>query len=209
MGPLKVTFRLDGTGIYYDPSEPIHLDALLAWCLAPFFCKGEAPMRDEEPFDIPLPLEKWSINGVWGWKASALFPEGITAESLQYWRKRFRQSRIELADKNPNLKLGKYREYNSPLPLLLCTKMVAYAVGNRRSVRKPLLRHLKFLGKKRAYGKGRIIDISVENIDADFSMKKDGRTMRWLPDSEGIRMVRPRPPYWNNCGRILCCEIYD
>ena len=58
---LKITFNLDGTGVYYDPYDPVHLDALLAWALAPFHCKGEPPTRDSEPFDIPLPLDKWKI----------------------------------------------------------------------------------------------------------------------------------------------------
>lgn len=207
--PLKITFKLDGTGVYYDPSEPIHLDSLLAWCLAPFHVKGLAPQRDETPFDIPLPLKKWDIDGMWGWHASALFPEGAadTSESLQYWRKRFRQSRIDLTKGSPSLRMGVYREYNTPLPLLLCHSMVGYAVGNRRSVRKELRRHVKYLGKKRAYGKGRVLDITVEVVSDDLSLCKDNLTMRWLPDYNGCRLVRPRPPYWNNIGRIPCAEV--
>jgi hypothetical protein len=206
---LKITFSLDGTGVYYDTYEPIHLDSLLAWALMPFHRpKGSAPpARDEEPFDVPLPLDKWNLSGTWGWRASALFPEGITAESLQYWRKRFRQSRIELTTGSPNLQNGVYRDYNMPLPLLLCHRMAAYAVGDRRRVEQVLRKHIKYLGKKNAYGKGKVLSASAEVVDYDWSMYRDGQPTRFLPDENGSRMVRTRPPYWNNCDRVLCGEI--
>lgn len=22
-----------------------------------------------------------------------------------------------------------------------------------------------------------------------------------------LDMLRPRPPYWNNCGKVVCCEV--
>jgi hypothetical protein len=206
---LKITFNLDGTGVYYDPCEPIHLDALLTWALMPFHrAKGsQAPTRGEEPFDVPLPLDKWEMGETWGWKASALFPEGATAESLQYWRKRFRQSRVEITRGSPNLQNGTYREYNTPLPLLLCHRMVAYAVGDRGRVDQVLRKHIKYLGKKNAYGKGKVLLVETEIIDCDWSMYRDGKVMRFLPAENGTRFVRIRPPYWNNCGRVLCGEI--
>ena len=205
--PLKITFELDGTGVYYDPNEPIHLDALLAWALAPFHCKGEAPTRSEEPVDIPLPLDKWRIGNEWGWKASALFPDGETAESLQYWRKKFRQNRIELTSGSPNLQNGIYREYNQPLPLLLCHQMIAFAVGDRGRVHQILRKHVKYLGKKNAYGKGRIVSVNVEVIENDYSTIRDGKAMRWLPKEDGTRKIRMRPPYWNNVAKINSCEV--
>jgi hypothetical protein len=211
--PLKITFDLDGTGVYYDRNEPLHLDALLAWALAPFHCKrGEVPTRDSEPTDIPLPLGKWHMNGVWGWHASALFPEGETAESLQYWRKRFRQHRVGITHGSPNLQNGVYREYNQPMPLLLCHRMIAYALGDRRRIHQILKKQVKFLGKKRAYGKGNVIGVNVEWIEKDLSLfNAENRTMRWLPTrlKEGARLVRPRPPYWNIVGRVKCCEVGD
>jgi len=206
---LKIIFGLDGTGVYYDPYEPIHLDALLSWALMPFYRdKGsEAPSRNDEPIDVPLPLEKWYIGDQWGWKASALFPEGDSAESLQYWRKKFRQNKIEVTRGSPNLQNGIYREYNTPLPLLLCHKMVAYAVGDRGRVDLILRKHIKYLGKKNAYGKGKVLSVETGIVDYDWSMYRDGNPMRFLPDANGIREVRVRPPYWNNCGRVICGEI--
>ena len=205
--PLKITFHLDGTGVYYDPAEPIMLDSLLAAAVCRFHVHGEPPARDEEPFDIPLPLRKWEMGGTWGWRASALFPDGDTAESLQHWRKRFRQNRVELTEGSPNLTNGIYRDWNMPLPLLLTLRMVAYAFGEAGRIRRELRRSVKYLGKKRAHGRGAIIGIEVEETPEDWSLVKDCATMRWIPSPDGTCMVRPRPPYWNTVGRVLCAEI--
>jgi hypothetical protein len=205
--PLKITFHLDGTGVFFDPNEPIHLDGILAWCLCAYHVSGEPPRRDELPADIPLPLRKWHVGGEWGWHASALFPDGLRAESLQFWRKRFRESRIELTRGSPNRTNGTYRDWQTPMPLLLCPRMVAYAHGDRSTLQRALRRGVKYIGKKAAMGKGRVVGIDVEWIDADASLVMDGKAMRWLPLDGGQRYVRPRPPYWNNCGKIECCEV--
>lgn len=206
---LKITFNLDGTGVYYDPFEPVHLDALIAWALMPFHRpKGsEPPTRDEKPVDIPLPLGRWSIGDQWGWSASALFPEGPEGVDLRYWRKKFRQNRIVLTKGSPNLMSGIYREYNTPMPLTLCLKMVGYAVGDRGRIEQILRKHVRFIGKKAAYGYGHIVSTNVEIIDQDYSLVKDGVAMRFLPKQDGIRLCRIRPPYWNNVDRVNCCEI--
>lgn len=208
MTPHKITFHLDGTGVYYDPFEPLMLDGILAAACFHHYVHGEPPARDEEPFDIPLPLERWRVGDAWGWKASALFPDGETAESLVYWRKRFRQNRIELTEGSPNLTNGVYRDWNMPLPLLLCRRMVAFAVGDANALHE-LVRNVRWLGKKRAHGRGRVVSIDVERIDDDYSIERDGQLMRWMPREDGSRLVRPRPPYWNICGRVACGEIGD
>lgn len=202
--PVKVTFTLDGTGVYYDPAEPIMLDSLLSACLCRFHVHGEPPTRDEEPIDIPLPLKRWEKNGTWGWYASALFPDGETRESLQFWRRRMRQNRIELAAGSPNTTNGPYRDWNSPIPLILCQKMVAYAFGEASKIRMNLRRSIKNLGKKRAYGRGAVTDIEVIEIEEDYSITKDNVFMRYWPDEHGCVDIRPRPPYWSKHGRVPC-----
>lgn len=204
---LKITFHLDGSGVCYDPHEPIHLDSLLAWALAPYHCQGEPPARDEPPIDIPLPLDRWEMESAWGWRASALFPEGETIQTLQYWRKRFRQGRAEHLEGRVNIASGPYRDYNMPLPLLLCREMVAWAVGDRHRVEQVLRKHVRSIGKKRAYGHGQVTGIDVEVVAEDLSLWREGRAQRWLPDPDGLRIVRPRPPYWNLVGALPCCEV--
>lgn len=205
--PLKLTFSLDGTGVYYDPAEPPTLDGILAAILCRFHVHGEPPARDEPPFDVPLPLKRWRIGGAWGWHASALFPDGLSTESLQHWRKRFRQNRVELTEGSPNLTNGVYRDWNMPLPLLLAPRLVAYAFGEAGRLRRELRRDLKHIGKKRAHGRGAVVAIDVDEVPEDYSLVKDGLAMRWLPDPDGARLVRPRPPYWSTVGRVPCAEI--
>lgn len=207
--PLEITFHLDGTGIYYDPSEPIMLDSLLSAALCRWHVHGEPPARDEPPFDIPLPIKKWYIADSWGWRASALFPDDASIDSMQYFRKRFRQSRVELTEGSPNLTNGPYREWNMPLPLLLVLRMTAYVFGDRKQIKRTLNRDIKYLGKKRAHGHGAVVSVEVEEIAEDYSLVKDGCATRWIPFESGGRLVRPRPPYWNLIDRVKCCEIGD
>lgn len=204
---FKVTFNLDGCGVYYDQSEPIHLDALLAWSLTPMQTERRGLERGEQPDDIQLPLVRSIINGSEVWHASALFPAEDGYETLRFWRKKFRQNRVELTSGSPNLTMGVYREYNMPVPLLLVPQMVAYASGDKGEVRRILRKHIKSLGKKRAYGYGKIVSIECEEIEEDWSLVKDGVAMRWLPDPNGIRLVRVTPPYWNAVDRVNCCEV--
>lgn len=205
---FKVIFELDGSGVIFNPVEPIHLDGLLAWCLAPRQ-KGVRKhlQRSDIPDRIRLPLLMSRVNGVEVYHASALFPQGPQGEDLQFWRKRFRQNRIELTKGSPNLTNATYRDWNTPVQLILCRKMVAYASGNKKEVKKILRREVKYLGKKRAHGHGRVVDIALERIEADCSLQKEGVAMRFLPDTEGFRMVRPVPPYWHPHGRVKSCEV--
>ncbi len=205
--PIRIIFHLDGTGVLYDLNEPTHLDGILSWCLCAYHVSGETPRRDEAPADIPLPLRRWRIGEHWGWHASALFPEGDMAHGLQRWRSRFREDRAELTVGSPNMSNGTYRDWQMPMPLLLCRRMIAYAHGDRSTVQKILRRGVRYIGKKAAMGKGRVLAIDVEWIDSDCSLVKDGKAMRWLPDEGGTRRVRTRPPYWNSIGATTCCEV--
>lgn len=207
---IKIIFELDGAGVYYDPHEPPALDGLLAWALAPMHCDRQIPpARDQEPIEIPLPLGRWDINGAWGWCASVLFPDSESAESIQYIRKRFRLGRADLADGSPNLQGGPYREHNLPIPLLLTPRLVGWALGDRGRVEQLLRRNIHYVGKCRAAGKGKIVSVRTEWCDKDWSLVRDGRAQRWLPDANGHRTARPRPPYWNRVGAIPLCEVGD
>jgi hypothetical protein len=206
MNNLEIIFYLDGTGVYYDSYEPIHLDALLAWAYIPRKIENRNITRDDIPDDIILPLKSWKINNNWGWHASALFPNEDYSESIQYWRKKFRQNRVEKMNSSVNLKQGIYREYNTPMCLIIIDKMICYAKGNKSKI-KVALKQIKYLGKKRAYGKGKIIKIKIKEIENDYSLIKDGKAMRWLPKKNGQKLVRCRPPYWNRIDRVNCCEI--
>jgi hypothetical protein len=200
---------MDGTGTFYNPSEPMHLDGLLAWALCLYQTNGEPPSADEEPFEPRLPLGTWHIDGQWGWCASAILPIGEEAWGMQRFVKRFRENRIEATKGSPNLQMSTYRKYCVPMPLVLNSVFEAYAFGDRGRVHQILRRNIKFLGRKRAAGKGQVVSIETEVIDHDFSLVRDGRAMRYLPIDGAPRQVRTRPPYWNMHGRTACCEVGD
>ena len=203
---MKITFNLDGSGVYMYPYEPVHIDALLTMMTVP---KKEFGIigRNDIPKDYDLPLEKHFFGEDWVWAASAvrLFIKG---ESIQYWRKRFRQGRIELTKGSPNTGSGKYRDYNIPMPLLIADKAVSYAIGDIGKITK-LFSNLKYLGKKTAYGKGRINSIIIEEIEDDFTIEKNGAYMRVLPVKNGPRYGRIRPPYWNITQRCRTNYVGD
>ena len=196
---------MDGTGVIMHPYNPVHLDSLLAWTLCPGHLIDKGLERNEVPAIQRLPLGEWHIDGYWGWHASALFIDN-GAESLQYWRKKFRTNRIQLTKDSPNLMSGKYREYNIPMPLILCDTITAYALGSRKRIAQ-LLKRIKFIGQKGAYGKGLVVDTEVVVIEKDLSLIKDGKAMRFLPQKNGSRFGRILPPYWNATERVKTCYV--
>lgn len=206
---FTVTFQLDGTGIYYNAYEPPHLDDLLQSIMVLLNRQTRALHRDDTPDDVGLPLMQGEMGGVKLWKASALFPVGVTFETLRWFRKKFDQDHLRLTDATVNLQNGVYREYNIPMPVLCASTLVAYAQGNCKEVKRLLKKHLPAIGKYRGQGLGRVVNVECEHIEDDWSWVKDGKAMRWLPDPNGLRLVRPRPPYWNITGRVTCCEVGD
>lgn len=206
--PLKITFNLDGRGCYFDPFTPIHLDDLIASCLNAIN-GGSGLTRDDKPEDLRLPLGKWHIKSQWGWHASALIPDSEDAISMQWIRKKFRESRTHLTKGSVSLGSGIYREFNIPTPLSMISKFTSYALGDRHTLLSLLKRNIKFLGKKRSIGYGKVSSIEGEVIESDYSVVKDGLAMRFLPDDNGLRLVRVRPPYFHPFERTNCCEVGD
>lgn len=204
---LKIVINLDGSGIYFDRNEPLHLDAMLAYQMAGLLKKGNCE-RSDIPEDVPLPLLAKTIDNNKLWCASAFFIDDDTPEIVRYWRKKFRLNQSENTKGSPNLQNGVYREYNMPVQLLLARTATAYCIGSRKEVKR-LLNKFKYFGKKSSQGIGRINSIEVDYCDEDYSLVMNEKAMRWLPDKNGVRMVRVKPPYWNNTNRIMCCEIGD
>lgn len=207
--PLKITFELDPSGVIYDPLNPIMLDGIIDWCLSPMVRKSKiTPTRSEEPEEIRLPLGTWHVGEHWGWCTSALFPIDFEQEAIRYYRKKFRANRISLTSGMPNLQSGPTREYNLP-NIYQITNLVGYAIGDRKRIKDLFRRNLRYLGQKKHRGAGRVENWNIEIVEDDYSLIRDGLAMRWLPNPDGLREVRLRPPYWNNNNRIICCEIGD
>lgn len=208
MKPFKVTFHMDGSGVVMFPNGETMLDSLIEWALHENQPPDFLPSHRIKNLET-LPLEKWELNGFWGWKASGIIPEGEIAFDTQHYRKRFAFHRFErLCKGSVNTTMGTYRIHNVPMPLMLCHKMIAYGVGDIPEVKKALSR-VKGLGKRIQTGKGRVEGLTIEEIEKDCSCVKDGVYMRYLPTSEGSRFGRVRPPYWNAVDRTYTCRPGD
>lgn len=75
--------------------------------------------------------------------------------------------------------------------------------------KRDLKRFFANVGKKRSIGLGTVVDITVGRIDDDYSLVRDGLAMTWLPDPDGWRVCRTRPPFWNIVNAVTVCEIGD
>lgn len=204
MQPLEITIHTDGTGVVWDPHEPHHLDAILAYRQraltgASFDCDPEAPPAEDE-----LPLARWTSGAQWGWRASVLFPVGNALESTQWARRRFDESRIHLqSSPTINTAAGLCKTTNMPWPITLATSWRAWCVGDADTIRH-LLAGLRGIGRERARGRGRVVSLEVRPSDRDSSVSWGGIAMRYVPMAGSSRLARCRPPYWHTHDR---CEV--
>jgi CRISPR type IV-associated protein Csf3 len=215
MKNYEIKFYIDAKGIFYDYNEPIHLDGLIEYA---YCCEHdclEQLEHEDTPKKYDLPLESRIINDSEVYCASALFPleqpnqgnKDVT-ETLTYWRKRARMKNIDLCKGSLNEMQGVYRSYNTPLPICLIPCLVGYFRGDGLEVQK-LLRHIKSLGKKRAYGFGKILKTEIKIIEQEYFFVKNNIAMRHLPTPTGQRLVRAMPPYWHRYDRVKSCEVGD
>lgn len=214
ISPLKVIFHLDrGAGTAFDPYCPPHLDSLMARILLATQVpeKNRTLGRHERPRDIRLPLFETTIYGSKIWKASALFMVGEIPEDVRFFRKKFEVRTIDKTQGNINLRSGTFRDHNIEITIRHIDMLVAYTMGNHHRVLQ-IVRKIKAIGLKHKRGFGRVEGVEVERIEHDWSLVKDGKAMRWLPDGTDLattisRLVRSKPPYWNMIDRIPCCEV--
>jgi len=113
-----------------------------------------------------------------------------------------------IGDKTVNTRGLQTGDKNVPMPMLLARRLTGWAFGDIPAIRR-LLGSLRYVGKARGQGIGRITAIRVERCGADYSCVKDGLASRHLPQPGAWRQCRPRPPYWSNVGRVAVCEVWD
>lgn len=205
MGSLsKITIRLDGRGVVLHPLEPLHVDGIISWAGEFRRPPGTLPSRTDAIEELPLPLRSEKVNGTKVYRASALFPVEAVEDSRHY-RKRFRMEHAlrYCADATINQSTGPFRSYNNRLNVVVTEALIGWFDGDRSDIRK-WLRALKGVGHKRAHGYGRVVGIDIEASDEDRCLAWEGRATRFLPHPRGLKLVRPRPPYWNRTETVRC-----
>lgn len=212
--PLKVTCDLrDGT--FASADGIIMLDAILyhAWFMRHMPGVLEGTIDPPTTLRVGLPLRQEPHNT---WAASAGQYNQIAITQV-YIHKRPDFFNPDYTD---NLALdkgiisdsvGQYRAWS--IPLLVRTidgPITFYAVGHADEVQ-GLLDLIPSIGKKGAAGYGAVRKWTVEEIEEDYSMLKNGVLMRPVPLADASEILSPRvqmygykPPYWKPCNQALC-----
>jgi len=107
---------------------------------------------------------------------------------------------------------GQLKSYSMPLRVVASPKVVFFAAGEKERISQLLNEYVFFLGKKASQGWGQVRRWRVEEIEADFSVSKDGKPMRPIPLELAskcgihgkVRYTGFRSPFWNPDNMAAC-----
>lgn len=219
MEPLKVTFSFTSP-VVIDSEYPIHLDALLAWCVADEATSLGSENAWSAAEDLSYLLESEASQNGWVWKASALKFTPKSEKIMMNMIRRcdpliymdgFDRDRIEVRRKRNiiNSASGQERAYQFLMPYQWMEKAEAWCVGDQEMISEALSR-LTCVGKLGRNGFGSLRSFSVEkDSSADMRWR-----MRVLPEGmAGADDVQYMPalqclraPYWKKTNRVMARE---
>lgn len=138
------------------------------------------------PRSVPL-AKRGSKTGAWWYACSFAQPQPWwVTEGVDHWNKRFDASLADLVDfvgkrGRVIIEAGRYRAYHMPVYYRVARQVEWYCVGEPERLRY-LLSTVTAIGKKRAYGWGRVREWRVEPWAEDWSEWRDGAPSRALPE---------------------------
>lgn len=207
MRPLKITAKLfDGRIATTDGYLPFDSILAAAWMKRyhPEKYYNTDPSIDEMVIpDLPLKKLEGDIC------AASFAQYRKEGEEIAYWHKRFdAQLSEDYADfggrrEKVDVKSSHYKAYRMPLNIILTPDVVWYAVGDQGEI-ESLLEEIPALGKKTSQGFGQVLEWTVDEIEEDWSLWKDGQLMRNLPDPDGDSEWGVRSPYWYPANIVRC-----
>jgi len=207
--PLKIEFRMISPIMLGHPF--IHLDGLLLHLLyrdildEDYYC-----LPSKKPIDfsqyVKAPLKQTEDV----YHASISFFDTDTKFATTIY-KRFCTEYLELLQtKKQKIMKGSgfFRDYMMKMIYIPAKVVFFYVCGNKTEIER-LLQHVVSLGKKTAYGFGRVKSLYVEEIETDYSLVKNGLAMRPIPirllmKVETKVMLAYKPPYWDKRNVELC-----
>jgi CRISPR type IV-associated protein Csf3 len=207
--PLKVIFEMTSPIMLAHPF--IHLDGLILHLLYrdllgdDYYC-----LPSKNPIDfsewIKAPIKQTEDI----YHASVSFFDTDTKFATTIY-KRFCTEYLDLLQtKKRKITRGSgfFRDYMMKMVYIPAKAVFFYVNGNRAEIER-LLRHVVSIGKKTAYGFGRVKSLRIEEIDADYSIAKNGIAMRPIPvrmlsDAETTMLLAYKPPYWDKRNVELC-----
>ena len=207
--PLKVVFRMTSPIMLGHPF--IHFDSLILHLLYrdllgdDYYC---LPSKDPIDFSqyVKAPIKQ--TEDVYHTSVS-LFDTDTKFATTIY--KRFCTEYLELLQtKKRKIRRGSgfFRDYMMRMIYIPAKTVYFFVNGNKPEISR-LLKSMVYLGKKTAYGYGRVKSIHIESTDRDYSIIKDSKAMRPIPirmlrDAEVKAMLAYKPPYWDKHSVELC-----
>jgi len=216
MRPLKVTATLNSP----LAGEAPMLDALLERVMAIHMpsilaSSGGWKHASGRPSSIPIPIARTRLGDYPHLipMSSAPICSRPLAETHEHYARAFPVELAELLEPGQRIQIntgsGEHRSYRLPLRVAWVDRIVWFAVGVPKEVRR-LLRRVWAVGKKPSIGYGRVSQWMVEPIDEDYAWFAPSpagpvlmRTLPagdWLPpDLVGYRpwFGTPVAPYWD------------
>jgi hypothetical protein len=210
--PLKITAILENGICGNSPYFPLD-GALQLAAVKREYGEDLPPVEKGIIYPSNMPLEiRYPDSPYWYYAISFAQYEERT-KYIQYWHKRFREKYLDLLDPGRKSRIdtqsGPYRAYRMPLITYVVSELEWYAIGDPDGIA-DLLSDITYLGKKRAYGNGRVLEWKIEPISEDWSEIKDGRWTRAIPhhhfENKLMDWIRTgyRPPYWHPSCIEMC-----
>lgn len=213
MEALRITARMAEPVVSYG--DGMHLDGILAWAAymdLPREEREELPniQHTDAPADFDLPLERWEHCGHWGWCASAVHADW-SRRGIHNVRRRTPLAEMQryTPDGSVNVKGGRYKPSDIPMPTIFARQLVWYALGDLSQIGR-LLDRVSNLGKLSNVGAGRVLHWIVERQQDDWSVHRDDDLTRRMPTGvpwTGLPCYGGlRPPYWHRSRQAEAVE---
>ncbi len=207
--PLKISFEMTTPLLLAHPF--IHLDGLILHLLYrdllgdDYYC-----LPSKEPLDFSQYVRAPIAQTVDVYHASVSFFDTDQKFATTIY-KRFCTEYLDLLKskmKKVRRGSGHFRDYMMRMIYIPARSIYFYTCANRAELER-LLGHVTDLGKKAAYGFGKVRTLKIEEIEEDYGIVKEGVAMRPIPvtmlrDAEIKMMLAYKPPYWNKRNVALC-----
>jgi len=220
MKPMRVTIRLGSPVMLSYPW--IALDSLIMHLALERDHAGLLEKLDpRKPVELPveIPVGRLAVNGDYIYKASiSRFSRAKTA-TTQIRKKVAAEDAAYLSTRRSKIDVvrGAFKAYDMRMVVMNARECEFHAVGDIKAVAR-LMENLDGLGKKRAVGYGRVLSVSVDELERDHSILHPEHGLnrpvpvhmaRGVPGlgevgGRDVALLAYRPPYWCKANHVLC-----
>lgn len=166
--PFQITARLRG-GMCVDQPYGADLAGLIA---AQVRRRSEEQSESASAPTLDLPLSICGGGGDWHWLASCVQlntdPDALPEARTFFQVADLRHAHQFAIQPLPHIQMSKgpYRDVMQPSPVMMCSTATWWGVGDLEAIR-TLLTPVRFIGRRRATGEGRVLSWAFEELDGD------------------------------------------